>query len=256
MYRDRKGTPAVIVKRHGQGTTVYLNAVLTDYHLRRVHPAKGESLRLFMAALLKNAGVSRQAAITQTSGQSPTGVEVHPWRCGNLQVLGIHRNYGLMVSELGPADYKEQTALTRPLELKIDFEKEVALYDTRQGTYLGMKKLYQFPLDQIQPTILAVLPLPVKDMMILAPREASPGTLMEVKIILNGPKLGDTHAFRAKLLDPKGRELSILTRNLAAPQGKTIWELPLAADLPQGEYTLQVKDAATGVRSEHRFNVR
>jgi hypothetical protein len=256
FYRDAKGTPAVIVNKHGKGASIYLNAFIRDYHLWQVQPRKGETLRQLMAALLRDAGVPRQYTITQSNGRPVTSVELHPWQCGNLRLLGIHRNYGLMVSELGPADYQKQTGLTGPLELKIDFEKEVGLYDSRQGVFLGRKKTHLFRLDQIQPSIFAILPVPVEALTIDAPSQMSPGGLLELKLSLNGPTLGDYHAFRVQLLDPNGKELAMLTRNLAAPRGKAAWDLPLAVSVPTGTYTLKVRDVATGIRAEHYLTVR
>jgi len=67
---------------------------------------------------------------------------------------------------------------------------------------------------------------------------------------LEGPQLGDTHAFRVQIFDPEGQELSMLTRNLAAPQGVGFWELPLAVNQKKGIYSLRVREIATGARAE------
>ncbi len=42
LYRDRRGTPAVIVRNHGKGRTIYLNALITDYHRSRLRPPEGD----------------------------------------------------------------------------------------------------------------------------------------------------------------------------------------------------------------------
>jgi hypothetical protein len=73
---------------------------------------------------------------------------------------------------------------------------------------------------------------------------------------LNGPVLGNTHTFRVQLIDPAGGELSMLTRNLAAPKGKILWELPLAVNLPKGEYRIRVHDIPTGCRAEQQLAVK
>jgi len=52
LYRDGKGTPAVIVRKHPAGRTIYLNAVVTDYHRWRMRPPEGENLRLLVEELL------------------------------------------------------------------------------------------------------------------------------------------------------------------------------------------------------------
>ncbi|HYK87519.1 MAG TPA: beta-galactosidase trimerization domain-containing protein, partial [Acidobacteriota bacterium] len=256
MYRDADGTPAVIVNNHGKGRTIYLNAVITDYHRWRLQPPEGESLRQFVASWLREAGVGRQYEIAQSDGQPALGIEIHPWRSGDLRVLGIQRNYGMNVSDLGPARYQKQDALEAPLELKVDFGKIMALYDTRRGEFLGNRRDYTIKVDKIQPTILTVLSQPVQSLTIEAPHQAKAGDLVEVQLQLLGTIPGSTHALRVALQDPSGNELRMLTRNLAAPDGKVVWEAPLAADAPRGVYTLVVRDIATGTKTERPLVIR
>jgi hypothetical protein len=256
LYRDANGTPAVIVKNHGNGRTIYLNAVITDYHRWRLQPPEEESLRQFVAGWLRKADVGRQYEVTQSNGQPALGIEIHPWHAGDLRVLGIHRNYGLNVSDLGPPQYQKQDALEGPLEIKVDFGKTVALYDTRRGEFLGTRKDYTFRVHKIQPTILTVLPQQAKGLTIDVPQQAKAGDLVEVQLKLLGTSLGNTHAFRALLLDPDGKELRMLTTNLVAPNGAAIWEIPLAVNSAKGGYTLHVRDIATGTRAERRLIVQ
>jgi hypothetical protein len=147
LYRDVKGTPAVVFSQHGKGTSIYLNADITNYQRWRLQPLEGESLRHLIAGLLKSANVPGQYTIAQSDGQEVTGVEVHPWQCGSLRILGIHRNYDLMVSELGPADYQKQSALKRPLELKIHFDRELALRHS-PGDLPGEEKNSSLPIKR------------------------------------------------------------------------------------------------------------
>ncbi len=255
LYRDSNGTPAVVVRDHGRGKTVYLNAVVTDYHRWRLLPPEGEDLRLLVAGLLRQASIRRQYEITLADGKPAVGVEVHPWRNGGTSIVGIHRNYGLNITELGPPEYQKQTALERPMDLKIDFGRNVALYDARRGEYLGLVKEYRFALDKIQPTILTVLPVQVKRLSMTGPETAKAGDMVEIKLDLS--ETGDAiHALRLKMLDPAGKELRMLTRTVAAPGGRAIWELPLAVNLPGGKYTLSARDVSTGSKAERALTVQ
>jgi len=256
LFKDGKGTPAGIVRDQARAKTVYLNAVLTDYHRWRMRPPEGEDLRQYVSELLKGAGVAPQYTITSADGKPALGVEVHPWRCGELRILGLHRNYGLRVSELGPPEYQKQDFFERPLELKVDFGAEVAVYDQRAGKLLGKQRRVTFLLDKHEPTILTILPEPVKAMNITAQEQAKPGELVEVKLALEGNKLGDAHVFRVRLLGPDGKELRPLTANLVAPRGRAVWRVPLAASDPKGEYTLEARDVATGVQASQKLTVR
>ncbi len=256
LYHDAKGTPAVIVRDHGRGRTVYLNALITDYHRWRLLPPEGESLRLLVAALLRQAGVSGQYEITRADGKPALGVEVHPWRSGGMSIVGIHRNYGLDISELGPPRYQHQDALEGPLDLKIEFGGPVALYDTRTGRYLGKVKEHRFQLDRIQPTILTVLSEPVHGLMLSGPGSATAGDLVRLNLQVSGQAPVSPHTVRVRVMDAGGKELAMLTRNLSAPGGRAVWELPLAVNLVKGKYTLLARDVPTGAEAQHFLMVQ
>jgi len=254
-YQDSRGTPAVIVKQHGKGKAVYLNLLMTPYYLQRTESQAGEGLRRLLAGLLQEAGVSRPYNITTPDGQPIAGVEIHPWRSGNLRLLGLHRNYSLNVGTANDDDSWEQKALRGPLELKLDLENPAALYDARRGRFLGKQTQWVITLNDIEPLVLSLLPEPVKGLSILAPERARGGKLLKVSLRLEGAKLGDTHTIRVHILDPGGHELSMLTRSLVAPQGTCVWELPLAVNLPKGAYVLRSREIATGTQAERRLKV-
>lgn len=254
-YQDSRGTPAVVVKRHGKGRTVYLNLLMTHYYLQRTESSEGEGLRKLLAGLLREAGVSRQYEVTTPSGQAVTGVEVHPWRSGHLRVLGLHRNYSLNIGGASNDDSWSQKALRGPLELKVRLGSPAALYDIRSGRFLGKQAEQVVRLTDTEPVILSMLPEPVKGILIRAPERARSGDMVRVAIQLAGPKLGNTHAFRAQIFDSAGRELAMLTKNLAAQQGACVWEFPLAVNLKKGSYTLRVREIATGIQAERQLVV-
>lgn len=254
-YQDSRGTPAVIVKQHGKGRTVYLNLLMTNYYLQRTEGLTGEGLRRLLAGLLQEAGVPRSYSVTKVNGEPVTGVEVHPLRSGNLRLLGLHRNYSLNIGRTSNDDSWDQKALRGPVELKVGLGTPAALYDVRRGQYLGQKSEWTFRLEDREPVILSALPQPVKGVSIQAPARAKGGEVLSVALRLEGPQLGDVHAFRVQMFDTDGRELTMLSRNLAAPRGTCLWELPLAVDLKKGNYSLRVHEIATGVQAERSLQV-
>jgi hypothetical protein len=256
LFKDSRGVSAVIVRTRGKGRTIYLNAVVTDYHRWRQRPPEGESVAAFVSGLLRDAGVTPQLRITEGSGAVPAGVELHPWRRGDLQIFAIHRNYGLRISELGPTEYHDQKALERPLELTADFGKAVALYDVRRGESLGTKSSHRFVLDRTQPSIFAVLPAAPGTLTVAAPAETRPGAMVEIPLSLGGVKPGTPHVFRVRVTDPEGKELEMMQASLAAPGGQARWDLPFAVNCARGAYTLLVRDIATGTKAEKRIVLR
>jgi len=255
LYQDARGTPAVIVKAHGKGRTIYLNAVITDYHRWRLRPPEAAALRKLMGAACRLAGVQPQVAVS-CARRAGYAVELHPYRGGDMRILALHRNYQLRVSELGPPAYRKQDALAGPMKLKVALGGTFAVYDQRAGKLLGKTDAVTVALDQYQPTILTLLPEPVEEMTLSAPAEAARGTLVRTRLKLVAPKLGKTHAFRVRVLAPDGKELRVLTRTLSAPGGAVAWEFPLALTDPAGSYALHVRDVATGARAEARLSVR
>ncbi len=250
LYQDAGGVPAVILREHGRGgRTLYLNAVITDYHRWRQRPPEGDSLRQLVSEILRQAGVRRQFRIAGEDGKPVSGVEVHPWKSGNISLLGIHRNYGLRINELGPPEYQKQEALEAPLNLTLLFDRPVALYDARAGKFLGNTRQYRFSLDQIQPTLLAVLPAAAKELSLHGPGRARAGELLKVNLALTGARWTGASTFCVRVTGPDDKELRMLRRNLSAPEGKTVWEIPLAADAVKGSYRLQVRDVLTGIEA-------
>jgi hypothetical protein len=254
-YQDSRSTPAVIVKNHGKGKTVYLNLLMTEYYMRRTEGLAGEGLRRLLAGLLQEAGVSKPYGVTKPSGDAVTGVEVHPWRSGNLRLLGLHRNYSLNIGRTSNDDSWDQRALHGPVELNVNLGAPSALYDVRRGQYLGQKSEWTVTLDDKEPVIISALPQPVKGVSVQAPSRAKGGDVVNIALQLEGRQLGDAHAFRVQIFDADGQELTMLTRNLAAPRGACVWELPLAVDLKKGSYALRIREIATGVRAERSLQV-
>ncbi len=254
MYKDSRGASAVIRNHYGKGQTIYLNAIITDYHRWRLKPPEGDALRDLAEWIFKDAGAARQVPISAVRGYA-YGLEVHRYRSGKMQLLGIHRNYQLRVSELGPPSYRSQEALQQPTEVKLDLGRRSAVYDQRNGKYLGKKRHLTVTVPTYEPVLLTVLPEPVEELAISAPRTARPGQLVQANLKLKGKALGQTHALRVKVLGPDGKEVKVLTQTLVAPAGNATWKFPLALSDPAGRYILQVRDVATGTCSEHELTV-
>ncbi|MHC4712754.1 MAG: beta-galactosidase trimerization domain-containing protein [Planctomycetota bacterium] len=250
-YRDANGTPAVIVKKRGKGMTVYLNAVVTDYHRWRLKPPEGDSLRGLVEAIVRAAGIARQYEIATTDGRFPRGLEVHSFRRGDMSILALHRNYQLRVHELGPPQYQSQEALEGPLEVVINVGARRAVYDQREGRFLGSTDKIEVEVPQYEPRILAILPNEVEGVEIGAPEKATAGEMLEAHLAVVGAKEVLPHALRLRVLGPDGEELPEHTRTLMAGGGKALWRVPFALSDSEGRYTLVARDLVTGAEAQH-----
>jgi len=257
FYRDQRGTPAVMINRVGKGRAIYLNALITDYHRWRLRPPEGDGLRQLVRNLLVVSGVVLQYQITDSENQQkrPEGVEIHPFKDGDLRILALHRNYQLRVSELGPPEYQEQDWLARPLSVSVDLGAPHAVYDQRTGKLLGRMDSVKVDLARYEPTILAILPEAVEALRIEGEQKVKRGDLANLVLDLKGRFLGGRHAFRVTVQDPEGKLIPVLTQTLVAPKGRATWEVPIALTDPVGQYTLKAKDVATGITAQHQLIV-
>lgn len=265
MYADACDTPAVIINKQGKGTAIYLNAVVTDYHRWRLLPPEGESLRQLVHAIFDKADIDPQFIVTTADGKRPRGVEIFPYKSGELTLLGINRNYQLRVNELGPPEYQTQAALEAPVKLTVAFNGKHAVYDQRNGKFLGKTESVTVDLPKFEPVILAILPEELKALTVSAAAHAMRGDLLPATIKLDGKRLGDAHAFHVKVLSPEGKELRPLTQNLLitkhkgllpAKEIKGVWKVPFALSDSAGDYTLIVRDAATGLTAQQKVTVK
>jgi hypothetical protein len=255
LYQDAGGVPAVIINKMGKGQAIYLNAEVTDYHRWRLLPSQGESLRQLFGAIYGQAGVDPQFAITTADGKMPRGVEIFPYKSGDLTLLGINRNYQLRVNELGPPEYQKQDHLEAPMTLTVRLDGKRAVYDERTGKLLGKDKSVTVELPKYEPVILAILPDAVDGITISAAKEAKRGDLVPVTLKLDGKKIAQTHAFHVKVLRPDGKEIRPVQDNVLAPKGQAVWKVPFALSDPAGEYTLMARDAATGLQAEQKITI-
>jgi hypothetical protein len=253
LFSDSAGAPAVIVKEHGKGRTVYLNALVTPYSGLRTRP-EGNALRELISSVLKVAAIAPQYSITRADGQPISGLEVHPWQSGALRVLGLHRNYATRINELGPMEHETQAALEKPLDIALDLGHECAVYNLREKRFLGMQRKVSLSIDRYLPSLLTILNQPVGALAMTAPESAECGQMIEVKLALAGAAEGNCHALRVEVAGPQGN-LRCYTQNLFAPGGKGAWNLPFAVNDAPGEYTLQACDIATGVSATHKIKL-
>ena len=257
FYRDELGVPAVMMNRYGKGKAIYLNAVITDYHRWRLRPPEGNELRDLVRFLLRDSEVELQYKIVDSMDEAnqPTGLEIHPFKSGDLRILALHRNYQLRVSELGPPEYQQQDSLAKPVSLEVDLGSEHAIYDQRRGRLLGQQASVRVELPKYEPLVLAILPEVIDGLSMEGAGKVRRGDLAQLRLELQGKKLGNTHAFRVEVKGPDGKIIPVLTETLVAPNGRADWTIPIAVSDPTGDYTLSARDVATGISAAHSLKV-
>jgi hypothetical protein len=63
------------------------------------------------------------------------------------------------------------------------------------------------------------------------------------------------HVFRVEVIGPDGKPVEPLAQNVVAQNGRTRTRIPLALNDPPGNYTVKVRDVATGVTGQADFSL-
>lgn len=246
LYADSAGVPAVIVRDHGPGRTVYLNLDLTDYHRWRLRPPEGDDCLALVRSLTASAGIVPEYTVTRPDGSPLPAVEVHPFVNGDVRILGIHRNPQLRVGELGPPRYRTNKAFERRERIRVDLGARYRVYDIRRKVDLGTTRRVDLTLDPYQPTVLGLFPRVARKVKLEAPGRAARGKAIRFKVAVDTAQPAARHACRVEIAGPRGRVLPLYSRNILAARGKGSGMFYLALDDPAGDYILSVRDIASG----------
>jgi len=106
--------------------------------------------------------------------------------------------------------------------------------------------------------VYACLPYRVTSVEIAA-ASARPGEVIRGTISVQAepvPKQAEEHVFHLTVTDPNGKLREEHTANLAAPEGKIAFALPLALDDPRGTWILRARDAVSGIIGERKVEVQ
>jgi hypothetical protein len=253
LFADLAGVPAVIVRDHGRGRTVYLNLDITDYHRWRLRPPEDTDCRELIFQLTRAAGVKGEYAVRKADGSYLPAVEIFPFVNGRAKIIAIHRNPQLRVNELGPPKYRSNKLFQRPEPIQVDLGARYAVYDVRTGTSLGSGKKLKLRLDPWTPTILALFPRAVRGLKLVAPARAARGKAIAYKVSILASQPAARHAYRVQLAGPNGQVLPLYSRNIIGARGKASGTIYLALSDPAGRYTLAVRDVATGKTASKRI---
>ena len=252
LYADENGRPAVVVRTFGKGQTVYMNADLTDYYLRRITPPQGDELLAWYRALCGVAGISAPMQITMADGTPAPGVENFTYDLGTYRVHAFLHNRQLRIHELGPAEAQEQAAFSGDWPLSVVLPESGRLYNVRTGECLGCGDTFTAVLPDWEPLIVSVLPEAPSALELTAGGTA-PGEWLEASVRLADVPRGGRHVVNLRLDGPEGAILPDDQINLRLTDGAGTWSYPMPFNQAPGAYTLVARDAATGLTARYEF---
>jgi len=252
LYADANGRPAVIVREHGKGKTVYMNADLTDYYLHRITPPAGDALFTWYKALCNVAGIAMPMQITRDSGAPAPGIESFTYDLGTYKVYAFLHNRQLRIHELGPAEVQEQTAFAGDWPISVTLPVSGHLYNARTGESLGYGNSFTSILPNWEPLLVSVLP-EAPSALTLDVTGTTPGAWLEAVIRLNGVSRGGKHIVNLRLDGPENAILPDDQINIRLRDGEGIWNYPMPFNQVPGAYTLTAREAATGLTTHFTF---
>jgi hypothetical protein len=251
--------PALLVNRFGKGNAVYLNFTLEAYvqamrvpgfeeeftEAQRVNLERGEKVRALFESILDLAGVPNPAAMTRVDGRKEFP-PLYLHRNGEAWYLGFYPAEG----QSDPMDWNLRDAY------RLRMPAAGHLYDSREGKYVGQGQEADVKPVRGVAYVYACLPYKVEGIEAQAgPAQAGERLQGKARIVAADAKPCE-HVLRLTVFDPSGAERSAYAANVVAKDGQVEFGFRLARDDPKGAWTLRLRDAATGVTGEGRFEVR
>ncbi len=183
-----------------------------------------------LAAVLAKAGVVPNITMTGPDGVAATNVDAH-----------VFRNGGVLITAL-----QAMTPWGAPSALSVRLPSSAYVYDMRTLGAPRQTDQLDLVLDPIEPTILAVSPLPLPGPTLSGPDHAQPGAEVIWRVGLTGPTPAETHAMRVDLLDPTGALIRPLSGVLRVGPDGSDWTVALPSSAMPGAWTLRVADCLAG----------
>ena len=250
---ENTGVPAVVVNPVGKGTAVLLNFSLANYG-----EAEGAWVSKLLRAFFKNLLASKD--ITPEIRLKPRvhGLRAHRFVRGGVQYVGLLQDLPAFVSGANRSEIdRDALPSEEPNAVEVHLPSVAHVYDALKGEYLGCTDRLARDVVPGNPQLLALLPYEVTGIALDAPKEVRQGEKLRFEARLQASEdLSQAHhVLRVTLIDPDGTEVSCLGRNLDAPGGACQGAIEVALNERVGDWTIKVRDAATGVEEQALFKV-
>ena len=248
---------------HGRGKALFLKESFSLSHLLRYKDVMGQTFseksgkplaRLFRDWIEPATGCKPPASVTLADGSPLMDGEISPFTEGAALYLGIDRNGRYWEGEqcrwLTWKGYQEE------VEATLTFPKAAHIYDVTRGEYVGQGPAVKVKLTSY-PRLFAALPAKIDKVELAGLKEQyRPG-----ETICLGAKVGAvpapaySHVLHVSVKNANGETLPCFERNVIAAGGAGKIDLALALDEQPGEYRLVVRDVASGIRTESKFQI-
>ncbi|QHW34779.1 hypothetical protein GZH47_30935 [Paenibacillus rhizovicinus] len=256
-YRDdfMRQVVAVNMREQGDGKAVYLNIPLSNYPKLRLQDGESDALRKLIRQLIGLTGAAKPASLTRDDG-SPleAGCESFYYASGEAAYVAVLRKLnrsqalghdGLAVG----AGEKRQRAADG---MRFAFAKKAHVYDVRERRYVGYTDEAAFDLAEGDTKLFALLPCRATGLQIDAASQWKRGRTAIARFTLAS---GEPHRFASVLTvhatGPDGSREWLYSDNIYAERGECTHEFAIPVNARTGNWTITVKDTATGIEASH-----
>jgi hypothetical protein len=238
-------TPLLVLQTLGQGRAITLNLSLAGLSGERRNEAPG-SLRRLLSAVLQASGVQPYSTLQTAEGNPPRCLWQARFTSGAASYLAVQQDF----EERGLGPQKLQMTIPQP----------AIVYDLRAGKRVGQGRVqsWQVTVDRGDPQIFSLLPYEVSGLQVVAPRSAVAGQSVPVQVTVRtaGGQPG-YHVVRLDVYAPGAQTPHRhYSQNIACERGQGSGDLPLALMDPGGNWRLELRDVASGVKATHPLEVQ
>ncbi|MBM3475662.1 MAG: hypothetical protein FJX75_20550 [Armatimonadetes bacterium] len=242
---DIEGMLGSVVHQFGAGATLYLNFPFRTFaDARSVDPT-------WLPGTIPDDMIRRTAPpvveVGNAEGIRPAYIEQVLYRDGDLQYLALER------------DIHNRTPDVQAVTVRLrDGARYV--YDVRDGEQVGTEATasWQADVSRGKPRLFALLPYRVTELRTNLPATIRRGQTLEVGASLRvAPGTPQFHVVHLSVFPPgSDRQHRQYSRNIDCPQGRGGASIPFALNDPPGEWTLRLRDVASGETTTKVLTVR
>jgi hypothetical protein len=229
--------PAFVFKKHGQGVSLYLNYLDSQY--RRSRDPRHLN---FMMALLRWGQVRPQVEVTDGFVRIPQFDVVRFTDDGAIHAALI----------------RDDTDSRRGPEVVANFTQAGYGYDVRDGRYLGEGKSFRVDVPRWKPKLVSLLPCRIEAVKVAGSRTTARGESWPFRVSADIQGKPTRLVYRLEVKGPDGSLRDAYLQKVRTPNGSVAYEGAIRPALndPDGTWTLTATEIVSGKSGQVHFTVK
>ncbi|HOM83233.1 MAG: hypothetical protein GX785_03175 [Armatimonadetes bacterium] len=236
-------TPIIVSHTFGKGRTLLVNVPFQTYRAVRSTSHADQALEVLGNAIA-TAGVQPYARVWTASGRAQC-IEQSLFVDGGLKYLALEQDI------LEPGQPAQEATLTLP--------QPAFVYDVREGKPMGQGRTssWRVKISRGRPLLYALLPYQVREVRAQAPATATAGETVTVRASVAASEgTPGRHVVHVSVFAPGAQKPHRLySTNIECPNGQGTAVIPFALNDTPGEWRLEFKDTASGVKATRTVRV-